>query len=450
MILGEVGLDADNAASQEIVDKEIVDLEKAGDFGEEGSKADKRKKHKQKMKEMLEKEGLGRKDGIGKHDWVENKNWWKKNAPDLDTSTMTKKEIKTYEKEMKKEKRKQKKHERLCKQNPDDKSCQGNTEGLDLDSIKEKLDHYHYESVGDAKENLPIAHDEMGKVALKRYCRHFPEDEKCQDTQKKNVSSPVEEDNSGNEDVDEPLDNSAEKDNAEANQKDIVVEEEINAQEEAPVEDTTVPEPEQTLPNTIVNTFTVIEQVKHDPSSFTQGISYGDDGIIYETTGLYHQSKVRRINPETFEVEKSVNLEGRFFGEGSTFFRDKDGNPRLIEITWREQTGYIWNADTLEKISEFKYTTTPSGGNQGWGITYDTSKEEFIVSDGSVYLYFWDRDTLQEKRKVAVKRFNGKQQDELNELEFMDGLVCCNIWHDDTIICVDPVSGNSVREYGKL
>jgi len=117
-----VGLDADNAASQEIVDKEIVDLEKAGDFGEEGSKADKRKKHKQKMKEMLEKEGLGRKDGIGKHDWVENKNWWKKNAPDLDTSTMTKKEIKTYEKEMKKEKRKQKKHERLCKQNPDDES----------------------------------------------------------------------------------------------------------------------------------------------------------------------------------------------------------------------------------------------------------------------------------------------------------------------------------------
>ena len=66
-MLGEVGLDADNAASQEIVDKEIVDLEKAGDFGEEGSKANKKKKHKQKMKEMLEKEGLGRKDGIGKH-----------------------------------------------------------------------------------------------------------------------------------------------------------------------------------------------------------------------------------------------------------------------------------------------------------------------------------------------------------------------------------------------
>ena len=385
-------------------------------------------------------------------DWVENKNWWKKNAPDLDTSTMTKKEIQTYEKEKKKEKRKQKKHERFCEKNPDDKSCQGNTEGLDLDSIKEKLDHYHYESTGDSKENVPIAHnEEMGKVALKRYCRHFPEDEKCQDTQKKNASSPAEERLSGNEDVDEPLDNSAEKDNAEANQKDIVIEEETdNAQEEAPVEDTTVPEPEQTPPNTIVNTFTVIEQVKHDPSSFTQGISYGDDGIIYETSGLYHQSKVRRINPETFEVEKSVNLEGRFFGEGSAFYRDKDGNPRLIEITWREQTGYIWNAETLEKISEFKYTTTPSDGNQGWGITYDASKQEFIVSDGSVYLYFWDRDTLQEKRKVVVTRFNGKQQDELNELEFMDGLVCCNIWHDDHIICVDPVSGNSVREYGKL
>jgi hypothetical protein len=37
----------------------------------------------------------------------------------------------------------------------------------------------------------------------------------------------------------------------------------------------------------------------------------------------------------------------------------------------------------------------------------------------------------------------------LNELELMDGLVCCNIWHSDDIICVDPASGKSVREYGK-
>merc|ERR1712194_366735 len=52
-----------------------------------------------------------------------------------------------------------------------------------------------------------------------------------------------------------------------------------------------------------------------------------------------------------------------------------------------------------------------------------------------------------EKRRVAVARFDGRPQTQLNELEFMDGLVCCNIWYRDIIICVDPLTGRSVREY---
>lgn len=44
----------------------------------------------------------------------------------------------------------------------------------------------------------------------------------------------------------------------------------------------------------------------------------------------------------------------------------------------------------------------------------------------------------------------GRPQSMLNELEYMDGLVCCNIWHSDEIICVDPDTGKSIREYGKF
>ena len=181
---------------------------------------------------------------------------------------------------------------------------------------------------------------------------------------------------------------------------------------------------------------------------FSQGLSYGNDGMIYETTGMYGSSKVRRINPDTFEVELSVDIDREYFGEGSTFFTDADGNGRIIEITWKKQTGFIYDSETLEKIKEFKYKTT-APDNEGWGITYDKINKEFIVSDGSRFLYFWDRDTLEQKRKVGVKRLNGKVQDQLNELEFMDGLVCCNIWHSDEIICVDPSNGKSIKEYGK-
>jgi glutamine cyclotransferase len=170
---------------------------------------------------------------------------------------------------------------------------------------------------------------------------------------------------------------------------------------------------------------------------------------LLETTGLNGQSKVRRINPATFVVEASVDLESQYFGEGSTCYMDADGNPRLITLTWQEQTGFIYDPLTLERLREYRYFTTPPG-NEGWGITYDVTNREFIVSDGSSVLYFWDRDTLEEKRKVTVTRFNGNEQYQLNELEYMDGLICCNIWHSEEIICVDPVTGKSVREYGKM
>lgn len=193
--------------------------------------------------------------------------------------------------------------------------------------------------------------------------------------------------------------------------------------------------------------FVVLEEVKHDRSSFTQGLSYADDkNIIFQTTGINGESKVQRINPITFDVELSVDIDSQYFGEGSAFYRDAEGYGRLIHITWQTQTGFIYDANTLTKLNEFKYTTTPPQ-NEGWGITYNPSSEEFIVSDGSKFLYFWDRDTLIEKRKVSVTRLDGSDQDQMNELEYIDGLVCCNIWYDNHIICVDPMSGKSVREY---
>ncbi len=48
-----------------------------------------------------------------------------------------------------------------------------------------------------------------------------------------------------------------------------------------------------------------------------------------------------------------------------------------------------------------------------------------------------------------MTRSDGTEQDELNELEMIDGLVCCNIWYSDEIICVDPQTGSSVKEIGE-
>lgn len=57
---------------------------------------------------------------------------------------------------------------------------------------------------------------------------------------------------------------------------------------------------------------------------------------------------------------------------------------------------------------------------------------------------------MAEKRRITVTRTDGTEQDELNELEMIDGLVCCNIWYSDEIICVDPQTGVSQKEIGKF
>ncbi len=371
---GEVGLDADNAKSQEIVDEEVFEVEYSEEFGGLTNTNLPREK-------ITDEFHLGQ-DEVGKHPWVENKDWWKNHAPSLDTTNMTDEQKQQFVKMEKKTNHMKKKILQLCRKNPNSQECKkasamkGN---LDLKNIKDKLaNHYNHDSVGDGKESFPESY----------------------------IAPPPR-----NDDGDEST--------------------------EVPVV------------NTVSSDFLVMEQVNHDPTSFTQGLSYGDDGTIYETTGLYGQSKVRRINSNTFDVDLTVDVDAKYFGEGSAFFRDLYGNGRLIHITWQEQIGFIYDSETLEKISEFKYTTTPEDGNQGWGITYDASRQEFIVSDGTQYLYFWDRDTLVEMRRVEVTRFDGYEQRQLNELEYMDGLVCCNIWHSDDIICVDPDTGKSVKEYGK-
>jgi glutamine cyclotransferase len=197
----------------------------------------------------------------------------------------------------------------------------------------------------------------------------------------------------------------------------------------------------------ISTAYTAYEQVPHDISSFTQGLTYGTDGYLYETTGLRGQSKLNKIDPNTFQVIKSIHLDDIYFGEGSTYYTDNDGNGRLILLTYTKQTAFIYDPTTLTLLHTFQYTTTPPK-NEGWGITYDPTEHEFIVSDGTSTLYIWDSTTYQEKRQIQqVTRFDTTPQYHLNELEFINDLICCNIWYQDEIICVDKVTGRSVREY---
>ena len=73
--------------------------------------------------------------------------------------------------------------------------------------------------------------------------------------------------------------------------------------------------------------YNVIQAYPHDPNAFTQGLIY-DEGKLYESTGLYGKSSIRKVDLETGKVLQISNLNDRYFGEGMTLWQD-----RLIQLT---------------------------------------------------------------------------------------------------------------------
>jgi glutaminyl-peptide cyclotransferase len=173
-------------------------------------------------------------------------------------------------------------------------------------------------------------------------------------------------------------------------------------------------------------TYDVVRTYPHDPAAFTQGLIYLD-GYLYESTGLYGESSLRRVDLETGAVLQQVNLEPDYFAEGLT-----EWEQTLIQLTWREQTGFVYALDDFTRTGHFQYPT------EGWGLTHDGT--QLIMSDGTNNLYFLDPDTFEEQGRVAVTH-EGDPIHMLNELEFILGEVYANIWQTDMIVRINPETG---------
>ena len=173
-------------------------------------------------------------------------------------------------------------------------------------------------------------------------------------------------------------------------------------------------------------TYEVIQAYPHDPQAFTQGLIY-ENGILYESTGLYGRSSLRQVDLETGEVLEQMDLDAEYFAEGLTDWEDT-----LVQLTWREQVGFVYSKDDFTQIDTFDYPT------EGWGLTQDG--ERLIMSDGTSTLFFLDPETYAVTGKVTVTD-QGKEIVNINELEWVWGEIFANIWQTDDIIRIDPETG---------
>jgi glutamine cyclotransferase len=217
----------------------------------------------------------------------------------------------------------------------------------------------------------------------------------------------------------------------------------------------TKPPPRRNI--TTMGTFELLETVPHDANAFTQGLqsvpvdrtttasTTSTTSKMYESTGLYGASDVRIVDVATGGVLLKTELQSQFFGEGLTYYVDSLAQEgRLVQLTWKEQTGFVYDPTTLVQLSNFTYKTT---NTEGWGITYRADQNIFYVTDGSTFVHTWNVE-FQEIAKVPVTMQNTATSNPstlnlINELEWdvNSRTLLANVWMQDVLIRIQPETG---------
>ena len=173
--------------------------------------------------------------------------------------------------------------------------------------------------------------------------------------------------------------------------------------------------------------YQVVHAYPHDRAAFTEGLFYLN-GYLYESTGPYPRSQIRKEDLATAKVLQSRDLTPpNLFGEGIVNWKG-----RLIQLSWQTQVGFFYVLATLKPLRQFSYP------GEGWALTQNG--HELIMSDGTPQLRFLDPERLAETRRITVT-LDGRPVERLNELEWVKGEILANVWMTNFIVRINPKTG---------
>lgn len=177
--------------------------------------------------------------------------------------------------------------------------------------------------------------------------------------------------------------------------------------------------------------YEILGTFPHDPAAYTQGLLF-HDGHLFESTGRYGESSVRRVDVPTGEVQARVAVDSTLFGEGLARVGSE-----LVQLTWKAGRALVYDLETLAVLREFAYA------GDGWGLCYDG--EALWMSDGSSALERRNPRDFTVLATVEVTR-DGSPQSRLNELECVDDWIYANVYQTDVIVRIDKQSGAVLGE----
>src|SRR3954452_363429 len=151
--------------------------------------------------------------------------------------------------------------------------------------------------------------------------------------------------------------------------------------------------------------YQIVNIFPHDSNAFTQGLILMD-GKLLESTSQEGFSSLRRVDLESGRVLKKVDVPEPYFAEGLAAL-----NGKLYQLTWQHHIGFIYDAQTFDRLGQFNYA------GEGWGLT--TDGQSLILSDGSNHIRFIDPAGFRVTRTIAVTDGSTPVR-ELNELEYVN------------------------------
>ncbi|OED40608.1 hypothetical protein AB833_11060 [Chromatiales bacterium (ex Bugula neritina AB1)] len=178
--------------------------------------------------------------------------------------------------------------------------------------------------------------------------------------------------------------------------------------------------------------YQILETVSHNSSYFTQGLEIYND-LMYESSGLYGKSRIRKYQPDSDTTLLEKRLAERFFAEGLTALAGE-----LFILTWKENTLLVLNPDNLETKRELSFK------GEGWGLASNAS--QLLMSDGSDTIYFRNPESFKIEREIQVHSQQHTVR-RINELEFAEGYIWANIWQSPFIVKINPANGSVVSYY---
>ena len=180
-----------------------------------------------------------------------------------------------------------------------------------------------------------------------------------------------------------------------------------------------------------IYSYKIINEFSHDINSYTQGLEFSNNDFLYEGTGQYGYSTLKKVNYQTGEVLEKLFLDKSYFGEGITILNDK-----IFQLTWKSKMGFVYNLNDFKLLNSFNYNNSV----EGWGLCNDG--KYIYKSDGTEKIWKLDSNNLEEIDFVNVVT-NNKVINKINELEWFNNKIYANTYqfNKEVGLIINPING---------